>query len=351
MREFLEQTLRKYYELIGWNEEAVSYSNLCHWSKAILEFDSPNGLLLSVGKSVSPILKSSYSLGIPDNRTAAGFLVVSSPLALPKPFPLHDEDQTYNPTTEKDVSSDADLVLLGEDPNDLFWKRLGLLYKPRFMTNYLLYGRLFHNLRLEGLYCQSITKKDMIVMSGMNSWYKDDAQIAAQYTHKAKNWCIETSYSSDAHVLGVNSLLRIPDTNWYVGGEVCYTAKERSGGLSVGAKYDKWYTDRVHSIVTLLANPMMGHVSASFTSTVFPDLVMSTAYDFNTYSYESDLSLGLEYAPKDAEQVLKAKFGLSKGIGLKIEGRYNGQVLVGIGMTTEFSLKPRSTFGVEINFV
>jgi len=54
----------------------------------------------------------------------------------------------------------------------------------------------------------------------------------------------------------------------------------------------------------------MGHVSTSYTTTVAPHMDVSTRFDFNIHSYESDLAVGFEYAPIHAEQLVKVRLSL-----------------------------------------
>ena len=71
----------------------------------------------------------------------------------------------------------------------------------------------------------------MINISGMNSWHHSDkSEINLQYAHKGENWMMETGYASNDHVMGMNALCKIPDSGWSLGGELYYTAKEKSGG-------------------------------------------------------------------------------------------------------------------------
>ena len=50
-------------------------------------------------------------------------------------------------------------------------------------------------------------------------------------------------------------------------------------------------------------------------------MTVSTSYDLNTYSYDSDVACGVEYAPRGSGQVLKGKFSLAK-VG-RLKGVYN----------------------------
>jgi mitochondrial distribution and morphology protein 10 len=47
--------------------------------------------------------------------------------------------------------------------------------------------------------------------------------------------------------------------------------------------------------ITALFNPMMGHMSGAYTAQVSKDLSLSTRFDFNVYSYESEWAMGAEW--------------------------------------------------------
>jgi distribution and morphology protein 10 len=47
--------------------------------------------------------------------------------------------------------------------------------------------------------------------------------------------------------------------------------------------------------VTCLFNPMLGHISTAYTAKTSRDLALSTRFDFNVYSFESEWTMGGEY--------------------------------------------------------
>lgn len=47
--------------------------------------------------------------------------------------------------------------------------------------------------------------------------------------------------------------------------------------------------------ITALFNPMLGHMSGAYSARVSRDLSMSSRFDFNVYSYESEWSIGAEW--------------------------------------------------------
>jgi hypothetical protein len=79
---------------------------------------------------------------------------------------------------------------------------------------------------------------------------------------------------------------------------------------------------------------MMGHVSMAYVSTVRHGMDIACRYDLNLYSQESDMSIGIEYAPPTSEQVLKARWTLGEGLAFLLEGKWNG-ALVALGLNLQ----------------
>ena len=47
--------------------------------------------------------------------------------------------------------------------------------------------------------------------------------------------------------------------------------------------------------ITALFNPMLGHMSSAYTAQVSKDLSLSSRFDFNVYSFESEWTMGAEW--------------------------------------------------------
>jgi mitochondrial distribution and morphology protein 10 len=174
-------------------------------------------------------------------------------------------------------------------------------------ANQLLYGRIFQDGRIEGIVSRQMNPNILFSISSVNSWNVTQENLSnfqMNWVKISDKYCGEISYTSDNHIFGLSGLSRI--ANWSFGGEVYYTAKEKSGGLSFGAKMDTIVNDEVSGSTTLIANPIMGHFSTSYAAKVSPLVRMATKYDFNMYSYDCDLSYGIEFTPLDKKQTLKA---------------------------------------------
>ena len=49
------------------------------------------------------------------------------------------------------------------------------------------------------------------------------------------------------------------------------------------------------TIITATLNPLMGHISTAYAAKLGNDLALCSRFEFNAYSYESDLSIGAEW--------------------------------------------------------
>ena len=59
-------------------------------------------------------------------------------------------------------------------------------------------------------------------------------------------------------------------------------------------------------------NPVMGHLTATYACLVRPNTRMATQYDFNMYSFDSDVSVGVELDAVSSSQTLKYAVSLAK---------------------------------------
>lgn len=72
----------------------------------------------------------------------------------------------------------------------------------------------------------------------------------------------------------------------------------------------------------------------AYVSTVRHGMDVACRYDLNLYSQESDMSLGVEYAPANSEQIVKARWTLGEGLAFLLEGKWNG-ALVALGLNIQ----------------
>lgn len=86
-----------------------------------------------------------------------------------------------------------------------------------------------------------------------------------------------------------------PVSRFSAGAEVYYGLLNKSGGMSTGIRFA---TLAAHTgfpyTMTVTLNPLMGNLSSSYSVRAGELLSLSSRFDFNVYSYESDVVMGME---------------------------------------------------------
>lgn len=150
----------------------------------------------------------------------------------------------------------------------------------------------------------------------------------------------ESSSNSHSAVETINSGSHLFENKLNFGGEVYYTAQEGSGGVSLGtrltrvAKNDKEHRNPL--IFTLTGNPLMGHYRTTLTAPfVSPNISISTRFDVNVNSFDSDLALGISYLdPSPLNQGLRFSMGLKNGCSFIIHTNVTDNIKIRFGLRT-----------------
>ncbi|KAI9025351.1 hypothetical protein CLU79DRAFT_745199 [Phycomyces nitens] len=364
MYDFMEYCLRRYYRSSGWNEEN-QYSNLCSWSRALLDFYTPCGLSFHLSKLPTPLFKPSYTMNVlPSLNGSLGYLYTSRPL---------------------DIGTSATV-----DFKDLVDRFRVVQTKPSWESqdnDYLVYGRMFFpGARLEAMAVRRLTQNLQYLVTAVNRPRSQGLpQIAMQLQYDVGKWCSECSYTTDDGLLGIRALYNFgqpvlgeQNTNygqWSIGTEIYYGTLDKSGGLSTGLRYRTHPSSCSPPIsVTYTLNPIVGHMSTAYVAQVSDELALCSRFDFSIYSYESDLALGFEYRTKKKnvpravrkesgvitvtadkteklEGLMKARLGFSEGLALMWEGRFKN-TLFSLGLTADLTnqTNPIRTIGIEIQY-
>ena len=194
----------------------------------------------------------------------------------------------------------------------------------------LLYGRLYGDFRLDGIY-SSIYKDLTFLVSGTSAW-DSNSYLQMQLISDKPLASSELVLNTD-NVLGISNLFKIT-RNWQLGSEMFYTFSESSGGMSIGARFQ---SDTADMNATLISNPIMGHIKSNLYRRISDTLKLATQYELNVYSMDSDISVGGEYKINDDGQILKLKASLRDGAGVGIKSMFDwGMVSLGfsVGKTT-----------------
>jgi distribution and morphology protein 10 len=151
------------------------------------------------------------------------------------------------------------------------------------------------------------------------------------YQYDVGKYSAETLYSTDGGLIGLRGLYNFgPDPRkeatelprvedrfygrFSAGAEMYYGSLNKSGGVSLGGRFA---TLPAHTGIpltaTLTLNPLMGHLSTTYAVKAGNNAALCSKFDFNVYSYESDLMLGCELwrmrtkVPKKRERSMEAK--------------------------------------------
>ena len=152
--------------------------------------------------------------------------------------------------------------------------------------------------------------------------------------------------SSDKLEYNSNSIMKEFENKMNFGGEVYYTAQEGSGGVSLGArltrvaKYDT--EQKLPLIFTLTGNPLMGHYRTTLTTPFLsPNVSVSTRFDGNVNSFDSDFALGIAYRdPSPLNQGIRFALGLKSGCSFVIQTNITENIKIRFGLKTgPFALK------------
>ena len=270
----------------------------------------------------------------------------------------------------------------------------------------LLYGRLYlPTTTLEALYLRRISPTRLLRLN----WVSDGSlpnggTVLALLQNDYGKYSTEYLYSTDSALLGVRGLYnfgyhprfprkqselsedvdRPPRHPWdhqngrlSAGAEAYFSPINKSGGISTGLRFT---TLPVHTgfpyTMTLTLNPLMGNLSSTYAVKAGPNLALCSRFDFNVYSYESDVELGLELWRRDppsqetlwARQllrpgwtrtkreddvngVLKARMSDKGKVGILWECRVK-ELLVSLGAGVDLKKRERmlGTVGLEVAY-
>lgn len=180
--------------------------------------------------------------------------------------------------------------------------------------NSLFYGRLYlPQSTLEALYLRRMSPTQQLKLSAVSdSRLKNGGTILALHQYDVGKYSAETLYSTDGGLIGLRGLYnfgpdprdemteppRIEDRfygRFSAGGEMYYGSLNKSGGVSFGGRFATLPAHKgIPLTATLTVNPLMGNLSTTYAVKAGKNLAFCSKFDFNVYSYESDLVVGWE---------------------------------------------------------
>jgi len=311
----------------------------------LIDFPIPLGLRLSLSSLATPHFATSYhlgSVGVVDGSIS--YLHSSVPLTgvaarsdrIPLPALLRSYRELHElgaVTTTTEGRRGRALFPLGVPRPGLASLVSGV--KTLIGTNQaqngkrhsLLYGRLYlPQSLLEGLVVKRLSPTLQVQLSAVSEQsLRNGGTVLGLVQYDRGKYGIEGLVSSDGGLLGVRGLYNfggdasaqsvIPPATpagessvssqvverepiygrFSAGGELYYGTLNKSGGMSLGARFATLPTHRGTPLTaTLTINPLMGNINATYAVLAKDYCSLATRMEFNVYSYESDWAVGME---------------------------------------------------------
>lgn len=290
----MDSVLRSFYRASGWNEDN-SYENIVATSEALIDFPIQTDFKLNVASKSSDYTATQLTL----NNTAT---INGSVAYLYTSAPLKDVLGTKELSLQDAIAGYRVIRPPGPRTNP---RNTGQSFKPHS----LYYGRMyFPGSALEAMVIKRITKHSQLLIKCVsNERLKSNGTMTFYWQKDTGRFCREYIFSTNEALLGFRCLYNFRqgaerlNTSLYnnsslsIGTEVWYGAMNMSPGLSTALRYStqSTYTGKPLNI-TLAANPLLGHISSTYSVKTSINTTFSSRYDFNIYSYDSNLSFGCE---------------------------------------------------------
>ncbi|KAG6100407.1 hypothetical protein E4U30_004723 [Claviceps sp. LM220 group G6] len=332
MREFMDYVHSAFYEATGWSRDN-SYAALDGTSAALLNFQTPRGLRLTLSSLASANFATSYqlgSVGVVDGSIS--YLFSSVPLRIhitpqSETVPLPELLRSYRPLTPLSPLSLGDGNSSQTTPPES--------HTPSPSLPSLFYGRLYlPQSQLEALVVKRITPALQVQLSAVSAEYlRDGGTILGLAQYDVGNYAFEGLVSSDGGLLGLRGIYNFGgDAHWAAkrkteatatattlttkttttndggpaereriygrfstGGEIYYGTLNKSGGMSLGGRFATLPTHKGTPLcATLTMNPLMGNIAASYAVKAGRHSSLASRLEFNVFSYESAWAVGME---------------------------------------------------------
>ncbi|KAF2718119.1 hypothetical protein K431DRAFT_349019 [Polychaeton citri CBS 116435] len=394
MLNFMDYVQSAFYSASRWTRDN-SYASLNDTPNALLNFSLPHGVTLNVSSLSSPNFATSYtfgSKGVVDGSLSFLYTSVEGGLKIPT--------RSADVRLERLVRGYGHLQQLVR-PEDSDSRAIWYRGKRVDRKDFLLYGRLYlPDSTLEALYLRRLSPTRLLRLNCVShSDLPNGGAVLATLANDHGKYSTEYLYSTDSSLVGMRGLYNFgfdprlalakpnvdesqPAHPWdhqngrlSAGAEAYFSPVNKSGGISTGIRFS---TLPIHGgfpyTMTLTLNPLMGNLSSTYAVKAGANLALCSRFDFNFYSYESDVVVGMELwrrrqapadvawakrliregwqpASEEVDGVLKARIDQNGRAGILWEARIQ-ELLVSAGAGLDFRQRDRlvGSLGVEISY-
>ncbi|KAI1658249.1 hypothetical protein F4813DRAFT_59504 [Daldinia decipiens] len=312
MREFMDYIQSVFYAATGWNRDN-SYSSLNATSDALLNFPTPRGLRLTLSSLATSQFATSYQLGtvgVVDGSVSYLYSTVplNNAIAQSEKIPLPDLLRSYRPLAELPRRAEEGGQLEGGLIKDGL--AYGRLYLPASMLEALVVRRISPTLQFQLSAVSNQKLRNGGTMLGMVQYDKGRYAVEGLASTDGGLLGARALYNSGGDVAHLDTQTQPATTNgngtgngererifgrFSTGAEFYYGTLNKSGGMSVGARFATLPTHKGTPLTaTMTVNPLMGTISWSYAVMAGSYCSLASRMDFNVYSYESDWAVGME---------------------------------------------------------
>ena len=310
-------------------------------SPDLIDFPLPRGLRLSLSSLATPNFATSYNLGtvgvvdgsisyLYSSLPLTGAVVKTESIPLPALLRsyrrLHDlSSREHWPPTVFNSAPEPEPKASGDALSELKKACSAAGSSAAKYNSMLLYGRLYLPLSmLEGLVVKRLGPSLQVQLSAVSAQsLRDGGTLLGLVQYDKGKYGVEGLASTDGGFLGVRGLYNFggdasPSTvpapqktgddgglaavereriygRFSAGGELYYGTLNKSGGISLGARFATLPSHRGSPLTaTLTINPLMGNISATYAVVARHYCSLATRMEFNVYSYESEWAVGME---------------------------------------------------------
>lgn len=277
--DFLEES---FLQDAGWDIQS-SYANVVLSSQNILDFAIPSGSALHISSQPSPFTFTGYTLkNLGHLRGSVAYLYASRPFLAENSsaIPLSQLVECYRKQSPDNVREAVGGTLL-----------YGRMFMPSQSLEAMAIFRRPGGQLLSKWICDPRLKQPVVLTSAL--------QLGGP--NSTREWI----WSTHENLIGFRTLANVASwdrdgepsvqSTLATGMEVFYAVNKKSPGLSGALRYSTQsrYTGTPLTL-TAVTNPLMGSLSVAYALKPTPLSAFATRYDFNLYSYHSDLSIGCE---------------------------------------------------------
>ncbi|KAI8322560.1 hypothetical protein GQ54DRAFT_259727 [Martensiomyces pterosporus] len=236
-----------------------------------------------------------------------------------------------------------------------------------YVGDYLLVAQMYPSVgSVTGSYISRRSEASELLVSGVSvAGPQPDFQLVLQHAINNRRWSSEVTLGTNGRLIGLRGQYNFGDIStldsaahayycgsteearrvlrekahgrFSVGTELYYGVQDSSGGISVGARYR--HDLPLFSDLTCVLNPIMGHLSLAWAQELRPRLCAAARYDFNMFSLNSDLAIGMEWQ-LDQNSVVKARWSGSQGLRCLVDARLNNMVFsMGLAFNKDASMQ------------